>query len=186
MKNELIIFDCFGVIFGEIAPIFFERYFSDEEAAILKDKFFVPADLGEVTTDELFEKIAEELNMDKERIIKEWNELIVLNKKIIPVIEKLKTEYTVILLSNAPLGFVEKLMKEYNLERLFDKTFISCNLKMSKPDPEIYKHCVNSFDKKFDKIYMIDDNIKNLEHLPEIGITPVHFTGIEKMLKDLH
>ena len=77
-------------------------------------------------------------------------------------------------------------MKEYNLERLFDKTFISCNLKMSKPDPEIYKHCVNSFDKKFDKIYMIDDNIKNLEHLPEIGITPVHFTGIEKMLKDLH
>ena len=119
MKNELIIFDCFGVIFGEIAPIFFERYFSPEKAAELKDKFFVPGDLGEITLDEIFEGMSSEIGMEKERIIKEWNELIVLNEKIIPVIENLRTDYTVILLSNAPIGFVEKLMKDYNLERLW-------------------------------------------------------------------
>ncbi len=181
MKNELIIFDCFGVIFGEIAPIFFERYFSPEKAAELKDKFFVPGDLGEITLDEIFDGMSREIGMDKERIIKEWNDLIVLDEKIIPVIEKLRKEYTVILLSNAPLGFVEKLMEDYRLEYLFDKIFISCNLKMSKPNPEIYLHCVNSFEKKFDKVYMIDDNLKNLEQLPSLGITPIHFTGIEKL-----
>ena len=185
MKNELIIFDCFGVIFGEIAPVIFERYFSTDEAKELKEKYFVPADLGEVTLDEIFDGMAEEISISKKRLIKEWNELIVLNEEIVPVIEKLKEEHTIILLSNAPLGFVEKLMKDYNLEYLFDKIFISCNLKMSKPDPEIYKYCVDSFDNNFDKVYMIDDNLKNLEPLPSIGITPVHFTSIEKMIEDL-
>lgn len=185
MKNELIIFDCFGVIFGEIAPIFFERYFSPEKAAELKDKFFVPGDLGEITLDEIFDGMSREIGMDKERIIKEWNDLIVLDEKIIPVIEKLRKEYSVILLSNAPIGFVEKLMQEYKLEHLFDKIFISCNLKMSKPDPRIYMHCVNSFDNRFDKVYMIDDNLKNLEPLPSLGITPIHFTGIEKLQETL-
>ncbi len=184
-ENKLIIFDCFGVIFGEIAPIFFEKYFSPEKAAELKEKFFVPADLGEVTLDELFENMSKEINIDKKRIIKEWNELIVLNEEIIPFIEELHKNNTVILLSNAPLGFVEKLMSEYRLEHLFDKMFISCNLKMSKPNPEIYRHCVNSFDKKFDKVYMIDDNLKNLEPLTQLGITPVHFTSIEKLIEDL-
>ena len=186
MKNELIIFDCFGVIFGEIAPVIFERYFSPDKAKELKEKYFVPADLGEVTLDEIFNGMCEEIGISKEKLTKEWNELIVLNKSIIPVIEKLKEEHTIILLSNAPLGFVERLMKEYELDYLFDKIFISCNLKMSKPNPEIYKYCVNSFDNKFDKVYMIDDNIKNLEHLPSIGITPVHFTSIEKILEDLN
>ncbi len=185
MKNELIIFDCFGVIFGEIAPVIFERYFSPYEAKELKEKYFVPADLGEVTLDEIFDGMSTEIGISKERLIKEWNELIVLNKEIIPVIEKLKNKYTIILLSNAPLGFVEMLMNDYKLEYLFDKFFISCNLKMSKPNPEIYKHCVKSFDNKFEKVYMIDDNIKNLEHLPQIGITPIHFTGIQKMLDEL-
>lgn len=185
MKNELIIFDCFGVIFGEIAPVIFERYFSPDKARELKEKYFVPADLGEVTLDEIFDGMADEIGISKERLIKEWNELIILNKEIVPVIEKLKEEYTIILLSNAPLGFVEKLMSDYKLEYLFDKIFISCNLKMSKPNPAIYKYCVDSFENNFDMVYMIDDNLKNLEPLPSLGITPVHFTSIEKMIETL-
>lgn len=185
MKNELIIFDCFGVIFGEIAPIFFERYFSPEKAAEIKEKIFVPADLGKMSLDEIFDSMAEETGLERERVIKEWNELIVLNEEIVPAIEKLRKEYTVILLSNAPLGFVENLMSDYKLEYLFDKIFISCNLGMSKPDPQIYLHCVNSFENKFDKVYMIDDNLKNLEPLPALGITPVHFTETDKMLEAL-
>lgn len=185
MKNELIIFDCFGVIFGEIAPVIFERYFPEDKAAEMKEKYFVPGDLGEITLDEIFDAMAEEIGIERERLIKEWNELIILNKEIIPVIEKLKKEYTVILLSNAPLGFAEKIINEEGLGYLFDKMFISCNLKMAKPDPEIYLHCVNSFGKKFDKVYMIDDNPKNLSPLPNLGITPIHFTSVKKLTEEL-
>ena len=39
--------------------------------------------------------------------------------------------------------------------------------------------------KKYDEIFMIDDNLKNLEVLPGIGITPVLFTDVDSMLEAL-
>lgn len=185
MKNKLIIFDCFGVIFGEIAPVFFARHFEGDEAKILKDKYFVPADMGLITRNELFSLMAEELSMDKQAILDEWEELIKLNENMPAAIEALGRKYDIALLSNAPEGFVEGLMKKYSLEHLFDKIFVSSALKMAKPDPAIYEHCVSAFAKKYDEIYMIDDNLKNLEVLPDLGIKGIHFTGIENMLRDL-
>lgn len=178
MKNKLIIFDCFGVIFDEIAPVFFERYLPSDKAADVKEKIFVPADLGQIEYDEIFNLISKELDMKKEDIIAEWDSLIRLREETVEVIKKAGRIADVALLSNAPLGFVEKIFAENNLEPLFDKMFISCNLRMAKPDKAIYLHCVSAFGKDYDEIYMIDDNIKNLEHLPEIGITPIHFTDI--------
>ena len=52
---------------------------------------------------------------------------------------------------------------------------------MAKPDPKIYLHCVSSFGKVYEEIYMIDDNWGNLQHLPEIGITPIHFKSPESL-----
>lgn len=185
MKNKLIIFDCFGVIFDEIAPVFFRRRFGSDIGSRLKEKYFGPADLGTITRDELFTLMAKELNMDKQAILDEWETLIKLREDMPPTIKALKEKYDIALLSNAPDGFVQRLMKEYSLENLFDKMFISSDLKMAKPDPEIYKLCVCAFNKEYNEIYMIDDNIKNLEVLPDLGIKGVLFTSIENMLKDL-
>lgn len=90
IMNTLIIFDCFGVIFDEIAPVFFSRYLPDEQAAKVKDKIFIPADLGELEYEQIFEKISQEMHMDKEDIKKEWEDLIRLREEMIPVIEGLR------------------------------------------------------------------------------------------------
>lgn len=179
MKNKLIIFDCFGVIFDEVAPVFLRNYLPDEEAAMLKEKLFVPADLGEVTYNELLDNMASALNLDKVSMTEQWEALFHLREEMVPIIKKLKEKADVALLSNAPLGVIEKQFEKHNLTPLFDKIFVSCNLKLAKPDPEIYRHCVNAFGKEYDEIYMIDDNLGNLEILPEIGINPIHFTGID-------
>lgn len=181
LKNRLIIFDCFGVIFGEVAPVFFKRHFPPEEAAVLKEKFFIPADLGLVTYDELFDSISEELGINKDEILTEWNSIIHLNEEIIPVIKELKKNADVILLSNAVEGFVERIFEEYKITDLFDRIFISCYLKMAKPDPAIYQYAVSQMNKKYDEIYMIDDNIKNVENLHEIGINGIQYKNIESL-----
>ena len=181
LKNRLIIFDCFGVVFGEVAPIFFKRHFPPEQAAILKEKFFIPADLGLVTYDELFNNMSQELGMNKEDILTEWNSIIHPNEEIIPVIKELKKNADVILLSNAVEGFVERIFEEYSLTDLFDKIFISCYLKMAKPDPAIYQYAVSQMNKEYDEIYMIDDNIKNVENLHEIGIKGIQYKNIESL-----
>ncbi|MBR5438440.1 MAG: HAD-IA family hydrolase [Clostridia bacterium] len=181
MKNKLVIFDCFGVIFDEIAPPFFRRHFDVETAAVLKDKYFIPADMGEITRDELFDRMSQDLGMKKEDILKEWDELIRLREYMVPEIERIREKADVALLSNAPLGFVESLFEKNNLTRLFDKMFISCNLKMAKPDPKIYLHCVSSFGKIYEEIYMVDDSLQNVEKLGELGITGVHFKDVTSL-----
>ena len=84
-------------------------------------------------------------------------------------------------MSNAPLGVVEGLLDRYALWELFDETVISCNVKMAKPDEKIYKYCVSLFNKQYDRIYMVDDNLINLQHLPSIGITPIHYRNVEDL-----
>ena len=119
MKDKLVIFDCFGVIFDEVAVRFFNRHFEPQQAAVIKDKYFIPADLGEVEYDEIFEKMSAELNWDKQELMTEWNSLFVLRKEMIPVIKWAGEKADVVLLSNAPKGVVEKMFRENGISDLF-------------------------------------------------------------------
>ena len=179
MHNRLVIFDCFGVIFGEVAPLFLRKYLSDEEADAIKDKIFVPADLGQITYDELLDTLAVTVGVDRDEVIREWNKLFILKDDTVELIKKLRETADIALLSNAPLGLVEKMFEEYSLTYLFDKMVVSSAIGLAKPDLEIYRYCVAQFDREYDKIYMIADNSANLEPLKEIGITPILFTGVE-------
>ena len=51
---------------------------------------------------------------------------------------------------------------------------------MAKPDPKIYLHCVSSFGKVYEEIYMVDDSLANVEKLSELGIIGVHFKDVER------
>lgn len=183
MHNELIIFDFFGVLCSEIAPVWFASRYDEEEAKRLKDHFFVKADLGEISMEDLFKQMSLELDIPIDTIKKEWEPLFVLNHSLFQYIKKLKQQYTVILLSNAPLGLLDDIIEKHHLRSYFDKIFISCHLKMAKPDINIYLHCIQSFQKQFDKIYMIDDNVKNLECLDKINIVPILFQTNEDVYR---
>lgn len=181
MSDTLVIFDCFGVIMNEVAPVFLRKYLPEEKAAVIKEELFVPADMGQVTYDELMDNMAKVLGTPKEEMVPRWEELFILREEIVPVIKKLRQKADIALLSNAPLGVVEGILDKFSLWDLFDKTVISCNVKMAKPNPEIYKHCISLFDKKYDKIYMVDDNFINLEHLPTMGIIPIHYKTVSDL-----
>jgi putative hydrolase of the HAD superfamily len=181
MCNKLVIFDCFGVIMNEVAPVFLRKHLPRDKADKIKEELFVPADMGEVTYDELLDNMAKVLGMTRSEMEPQWNAMFSLREEIVPAIRKLREKADIALLSNAPLGVVEGILDRYALWDLFDKTVISCNVKMAKPDEKIYKYCISLFDKQYDKIYMVDDNIVNLEHLPAIGITPIHYKNVEDL-----
>lgn len=185
MSEKLIIFDCFGVIFEEVAPTFLKKFLAEDKALIIKEELFVPADLGKITYDELLNNMARVLEVDKEEMIKEWNSMFILRESILPMIKALGEKHDVILLSNAPLGVVEGAFEKHGLTPLFKRMFISCNLGLAKPDKEIYLHSVREMGKTYDEIYMIDDNWGNLEHLPEISITPIHYKKDDSVLEAL-
>lgn len=105
-------------------------------------------------------------------------------KETIELIERLKSEgYEVDLLSNLrPIDY-EWLSKKMKLS-LFDKMFLSYQLKMCKPDEEIFKHVINVLG--INDFTFIDDSSKNIETAIEAGITnPIQSTGenITKILR---
>ncbi len=175
MKNRLIIFDCFGVIFQEVAPVFLRKHLPAEKVDEIKDKLFIPADLGQITHDELLQNMADEIGLPLSEVKPEWESLFIIKEDTVSAIKSLKANYDIALLSNAPLGVVEALIEKHKLGELFDNTLISCNVGLAKPDPEIYRQCVSLFGKEYNEIYMIDDSPKNLEVLPSIGIKPILF-----------
>ena len=166
---------------NEVAPVFLRKHLPKDKADKIKEELFVPADMGEVTYDELLDNMAKVLGMTRSEMEPQWDAMFSLREEILPVIRKLREKADIALLSNAPLGVVEGLLDRYALWDLFDETVISCNVKMAKPDEKIYKYCISLFDKQYDKIYMVDDNLVNLEHLPSIGIIPIHYRSVEDL-----
>lgn len=183
-KNILLIFDCFGVVVSEIAPVWFESRFPVEEAKVLKEKYFQGADLGNVTISELLDNVSGDLGIPRETIIREWESVFSINSELADLIGRLKENYHIALLSNAPLGIVENILERFGLDRIFDRTFISANHKIAKPDKAFYKLCVDSFE-KMDAIYMIDDNPTNLSGLDSLNIRTHLFKSNELFIEFL-
>jgi len=182
MKNRLIIFDFFGVLGGEISPRWFRNHFPLEEAVALKDMYLDPADLGEYSVYDVIHKLSINYSIPEEDIKKEWKSYAKRNDELFDYILKLRKNNKVALLSNASEGIFD-LIYPTDFNKYFDKAFISCEHKMKKPDVKFYELCVNSFDTKFDEIYMIDDNTKNLNHLGEIGIHGIQYKNNQELFR---
>ena len=182
MSKTLLIFDCFGVITSEIAPIWFASRYPDDEAKKLKEEYFAGADRGEKSIGELVTRLSEGLNIPKNEIIEDWKKIFTVNYELIELISELKKSCYIALLSNAPQGLVESIIDKYEFGNLFDKVFISSHYKMAKPDRDFYSLCIDSFDDA-DNFYMIDDNTKNLDGLSELKIK-THLFKTNDLLKD--
>ena len=183
--STLIIFDFYGVIGGEIAPKWFRNHFEQPLADELKSKYFIPADQGLYTFSETLEMMAKDLGFSYDEILKEMLSYVRVNNELLDYILKLRKNNDVALLSNAAKGIYDILFPNLVLEDYFDKLFISAYHNMQKPDLKFYNLCVNSFNKNYDEIYMIDDNIKNISHLDVIGIKGILYSNNEKLFKVL-
>ena len=181
--KKLYIFDCFGVLVSEIAPRWFAGRFEPDKANELKNYYFRDADSGKVNIHEVLCQISRDLNIDHDILLQEWNELIQINRALFEYAKGLRKTARVALLSNAPVGLVDKILKDNNLEDCFDKVFISGECKIVKPSIEFYNLCVNSFGEKFDKIYMIDDNPQNFVELEGSGIIPVTYVDNQTLFE---
>ena len=184
-ENRLIIFDFFGVLGGELSPKWFSHHFTDEKAKELKDKYFIPADNGEYTIEETIMHMANDLGYEYDDILNEFKSNIMTNTELFTYINKLRKNNYIALLSNAAKGIFELFYPNINLNDYFDKVFISAYHHMQKPNFEFYNLCKDSFGVKFDSVYMIDDNIKNIKDLNQININGILYKNNKELFSIL-
>lgn len=96
--KHLLIFDCFGVICSEIAPVWFARHFEETEAKRLKTQFFAGADRGDTDIETLIQRLADGLGFAADDIRREWGEIFRLNRDLLDTVQVLRRAHHAALL----------------------------------------------------------------------------------------
>jgi putative hydrolase of the HAD superfamily len=97
--------------------------------------------------------------------------------EIFSLIEKLKNNYKIAILSNADSESVRERFKKQNfpLEKYFDYISISSETGLLKPDPEAFKHCLKIMEIKPEEVIFIDDTKENILSAESIGMNTFRY-----------
>jgi len=185
------IFDCFKVFFSPPLSDWYERnitktgHIDPNYVNIIRD-----FDLGNLSEDGLFDYL---LNHDwikttKQELRDEIVSLCVLDMKLVEVVNQIRSKgYKVALLSNAGHELFEREI--YRLypyfKDLFDKIVISSEIKMVKPDPEIYLYTLDFIDSKPEECFFVDDNNENVTAAENLGIKSFVYTDVQSFVEYL-
>jgi epoxide hydrolase-like predicted phosphatase len=109
-----------------------------------------------------------------------------LDVELVSYIESIKNHYTLGLLSNAMDATRQWLTEKYDLLRLFDECVFSAEVKMAKPDYQIYHLMLKRLKMNANEAIFIDDFIENLEAANQLGISTVHYQSTQRSINALN
>lgn len=182
---KALLFDFFGVISSEVAPPWFSRYFNEEDAVRLKAQIFERADLGLISEDETYAEMSELSGIPKDRIREEFYSLVKIDTELVQYIKSLKGKIPIYLLSNAPEGFLRRVLEENDLYPLFDRLFISCEIGLKKPSAAYYTYALKNIGITARDAFFTDDNPENINAARAMGINAEVFTGTKSLKRAL-
>ncbi len=93
--------------------------------------------------------------------------------------------YSIAVLSNMPDFFLEFLRKNAPWLDDFDQTFFSCELRMVKPEKDIYLFCLGKLGIRADEALFIDDTEENIDAARHLGMYGHVFRSNEKLAEDI-
>lgn len=167
------IFDFFGVISSDLALPWFAKYLPDYDVAKLREDYIKDVDLGKSPLGILYEKLGELTGQSAEEIAGQWISMVTIDDKVVSAIRKLGTGNKIALCSNAPSDLIRPILKEYQLEELFDVIVISGEVGMVKPNEDIFLHTLSLMDSRANQAILIDDDEKNIKAATKLGMRGV-------------
>ncbi len=177
IKN--IIFDLGGVVIDYNPWKVVPRYFDEETSDfLLKNLFFTKEwndiDRGITTPAAAFAPLKEKLgdeNYEKIlNIVENWGDYMPPFEETLSLVKQLKADgFKLYVLSNIP-PYYHKLMKEVPALQYFEGIIASCDLKLLKPEPEIFEALLNTFSLKAEECFFIDDMQRNIDGAKRCGI----------------
>lgn len=179
--TKALIFDFFGVICSEVAPVWIKTHLPNESAEELHERYIRSVDEGAVSDVEMFRTLANLANTTEEKIRKEWHDLISIDQDLVTLIKNLKATYKIGLCSNAWSSFIDPILEENNLSELFDTIVISCEVHVTKPNQLMYETVLSELGIESNEAIFIDDDILNIQGAERAGMRGILFTSVEDL-----
>ncbi len=185
IKN--IVFDMGNVIIRFDPELFMVRLgLAEEDRRLLKRELFVSLewsrmDRGSLTDEEAAEivcrRVPERLHDAVRRLVGMWDRPILPVEGMYELVEELRgMGYGIYLLSNASFR-QHDYWPRVPASKFFDGTLISADVKLVKPQPEIYRLLCDKFSLIPEECVFIDDSTSNAEGAYFCGINALVFHG---------
>lgn len=118
-----------------------------------------------------------------------WNALLFdIPEKRIRVLEEVKKNYSIYLLSNSNEIHYDMYLRDlqlrfgyHNFDLLFDKAYFSFDLHLNKPNPEIFEFVLDQHKMIPDQTLFIDDTLQHIETARSLGLHTYHLKKPEKV-----
>jgi len=123
---KAIIFDFFDVMRTDAYKAWLDLHGLKREG-IFKD-IVEEMDHGHIKLEQFLQRLSDITGQTPEEIFNEMEEGATLDHEVLKIAEKLRVNYKIALLSNAPSDFLRSLLREHNLEKYFDEIVIQAKL----------------------------------------------------------
>ncbi len=170
---KAIVLDMYGVIVKQTGDDFVP-YVQQTFPNLTPEDIYTPwfkADVGELTSLEVWEALG--FQGDVEKIEKEYLDTIELKEGILPFLNEVKGKYKLAIISNDSSRWSRYLRDKFDLNKYFDVISISGDLKIQKPDKEIFLLTLEKLGVKAEDCVYIDDREGNLEAAKKVGMKPI-------------
>lgn len=154
---------------------------------IFKSKFFVDFERGDIGPSELVSILNQQFEQDLsvpsfDRI---FSPIFSPRTEMIRLIDSLKEEYELSILSNTNILHSRYLEENYPFLQYFDHRFYSFALRALKPGAEIFQRVLSSSHSAPEEALFIDDIEMHVEGGKKAGIDSIHFKGEKDLLEEL-
>ena len=190
-----IIFDLGNVLISFIPSEYLKKknYPLNIRNTIMNDVFrseeWKKLDNGDITVSEAIESIALKSALKREELALVFNfrtdMMFPLDDNVRLLPELKKRGYKVYYLSNFHLDIFEEKKNDYYFFRYFDGGVVSSEVKLSKPDPEIYRYILKKYSLKPDESFYIDDIGENVIAAESTGMTGFLTNGSPRFSEEL-
>ena len=102
------------------------------------------------------------------------------NTELVDLVQELRTNYTISLLSNASTKLRSRL-ESMDLSFLFDKVIVSSEIGFAKPSSEAFHAAIQILEVEAREILFVDDNILNVEAARTSGMHAVQYQTVEHL-----
>ncbi|MCD6577462.1 MAG: HAD family phosphatase [Anaerolineaceae bacterium] len=191
---KAVIWDLSGVVLHTVKGTFYSLM-AERLGAPLKDVERLMSstenklwDLGEMTDDTFYTFILKGLNMpmEKKSILRKFVlDDFYIDQEILAYIKKIHKSFTTVLLTNFPKHVHDFMKTDWIVDGAFDHIIASCDVKLIKPDPAIYKLTLARIGCQAEESVFIDDWEKNVKAAEKLGIIGIIYQSQSQIINDL-
>lgn len=142
---------------------------------------------GNISTVDFLSEANQKLktNVHIDEFHKIWNKNHIENSEMAALLQKLKTERPLYLLSNTNESHWHYLENNFRVSRHFEERILSFQVHASKPDKKIYEEVLKRSGRLASECLFVDDLEENIQAAKNIGMQGIRFQGIDHLKKEL-